>query len=278
MNILKKILLISLPFYVLNFSNCMEEENEGKFRSLIKRGSKLKEKLISRMVNSHDIDEIDEKRMTPLLRAVLSNDVTLVKKLLKNKANVNYLYSTVEMPDYKKPILHMAVKSSCPKIVKLLIKNGADIKLVDTGNVSSLIEAVRRGNNKIFYMLLPKSDINSIGILQETALTEAVKINNLEFAKSLLDAGSYVDVGGYGYTALDLVAKKGSVEMKKLFEEYKNQGLLKYSPKDDSKNSEIELQVIDTTTSILRSAWTWQHLYVILITCIILNLERNLLI
>lgn len=165
---------------------------------------------------------IEDESGTPLTNAACLNNPKLLEMLLEYGADANYVIHNGATA------IHFAILMNSPRIVELLINKNAKINRKDNSGITPLMIAALIGNSQIFEMILPHSKVNAVGDLGETALGFAVKNNFVDIAKSLLDVGAYVNIAYFGDTALNLVKEQGSTEMKALFQEYNENGLLKY--------------------------------------------------
>ncbi len=82
-----------------------------------------------------------------LLEAVKSNEIEEVKKLIKEGADVNVV------DKYGKTALHKASYWGYSKIVKMLIEKGADVNMVDEYEITALYWASFEGHSEIVKML-----------------------------------------------------------------------------------------------------------------------------
>jgi ankyrin repeat protein len=82
-----------------------------------------------------------------LIEACYNNHPEIVKKLLKNGANVKVIDEDDNSP------LHIACSYGHTKVVKLLLKNGADVNIVDKYGDTPLHLACYRGHTEIRKLL-----------------------------------------------------------------------------------------------------------------------------
>ncbi len=77
------------------------------------------------LLNRHyDVDNLFDNKLTPLIVAILSNNIPIIKDLIKVGANVN-----LKSKDGSFPLLY-AVKNGELEIVNLLLKSGADFEIL----------------------------------------------------------------------------------------------------------------------------------------------------
>ena len=108
------------------------------------------------------------------------------------------------------PMLNIAVRNENIEIVKWLLDNGADVKVIsEDRGYSPLMDAVWRGNKEITSLLVEKgSDINILSKDGQTMIILAVGANNIEICKILCENGADVDIAdtmgmsAYGYAKL----------------------------------------------------------------------------
>ncbi len=120
----------------------------------------------------------------PLKKAIESDNHWLFDLLLSYGAPVNL------KDQYGRTPLMLAVIWDRPDFVKTLLEAGADPNILTNAHVSPLIIAAERGDPEIVSLLL-KSDadvtiIGGVGLPKKTALSEAVKYNNVAIVNLLL--------------------------------------------------------------------------------------------
>lgn len=97
-----------------------------------------------------NLDICDDNYDTPLLAAIKSNRIILVKELINCSVDINLAGEFEATP------LHMAVSEGYAEIVKLLLKSGVDVSLVDERNQSALDYAIDEKNDQIINLLKNK--------------------------------------------------------------------------------------------------------------------------
>lgn len=170
---------------------------------------------------SDEINREDEQGFTPLKCAVCLEDEALVNILLEHGADVN------QIDEQGTTLLNLAIILGSQKMVGLLIEKGAEVNLRDENATTSLMYAVNGGEIEIIKLLLPKSNVNVVDEFGSMALSLAVKRKQVDIAKLLLDAGAFVDIECFGISVLNLVEESDSDQIKQLFREYAEKGLLK---------------------------------------------------
>ncbi len=117
-----------------------------------------------------------------LYKAIVKGDTSLVKQLLNDKADPNFIKA--EGPWMKVSMLITAVNNGNIDIVKILIANKADIKWKDGFNTTALMYAAAKGNKEIVVVLLDNGgDINDNDGKGNTVLSAAKESKNKELIK-----------------------------------------------------------------------------------------------
>ena len=97
-----------------------------------------------------------EKGTTPLIRAVKNNNIAKVRKILKEKIDINAQNPRGETA------LAIAVRSGQLPIVKLLLQAGAEVNTAEETGITPLQSAVMAGHIEIAQLLLDRgADINA---------------------------------------------------------------------------------------------------------------------
>jgi len=139
-----------------------------------------------------------------LLKALIDDDLTKVKKMINDGADVNMKDS------HNQTVLSYA---SSPDIVKALIENGADVN-ANSGGTTPLKSASTLGRLDVVRELLDKgADIdirdNEYG---QTALIAASIFDHLDIARELIGEGADMEIGDYsGKTALMWASDQGNI-------------------------------------------------------------------
>ncbi|KKQ49827.1 MAG: hypothetical protein US69_C0002G0102 [candidate division TM6 bacterium GW2011_GWF2_38_10] len=142
----------------------------------------------------------------PLHIAAHNGDITTVKKLINQGANVNSKDNKNATP------MHYAAHKNHTEIIALLAKHGAQIDSVDDKNFNPLCVAARYGNTESVELLYNLgADINTPTTQKKfTPLHLAVKANSLKTMTFLIEKGALVNaVSTSGISPLHMAALYG---------------------------------------------------------------------
>jgi uncharacterized protein len=121
-----------------------------------------------------------------LYREVINGDTIKINKLLKDKADPNYIKS--EGPWMKVNMLITAVINNKLDVVKLLIAKKVNINWKDGFNTSAIIYAASKGNIEIFKLLLENgANINDNDGQGNSVLTAAKESGDKELISFIED-------------------------------------------------------------------------------------------
>ena len=173
---------------------------------------------------SETLGEEPRKGVTPLMWAVWTGDVAVVKALLDNHTNTNM---NARRTNDGITALHVAAGEGLTEIVKLLLDHHADVNVISTGiitGITALYNAARQGHIEIVKLLLDHhADVNirSTGSKSGyTALHAAAMEGHTEIVRLLLDHHADMNIrstgSNAGYTALHYAAWQGHTEIVKL--------------------------------------------------------------
>ncbi|KAJ3113871.1 hypothetical protein HDU96_002824 [Phlyctochytrium bullatum] len=150
--------------------------------------------------------------MTLMHLAIASKKADAVRVLLKKGALAP---STVSSNQHKfgSP-LHVAASTSTPEILRLLLKNGADLEATDRSLGTALHKAVKGGHLQSARVLLEMgAAVNPINRTGDAPLRIAADRGRCDLITLILDAGANVDaLNRAGETALFQACRKGRVD------------------------------------------------------------------
>nr|WCB86833.1 CPPV022 ankyrin repeat protein [Cooks petrelpox virus] len=182
---------------------------------------------------------VDSKGFTPLHYAVNANNLLITKLLLDNGADIEivnkhaFIHEIMRFSGFEQIIntlllygadvnhindnyapIHLATDIENEEMVKILIRNGANIDLKDTYNGSSpLHHAVKRINKDIIKMLLDHgANINSVNRYNRSSIYYAIYNNSVDVVNMLLDYGANVNIIDlFGYTPLTVAFNNNTI-------------------------------------------------------------------
>jgi len=194
-----------------------------------------------------DVNTVDGYGYTPLNRAVVINNIALVKFLVEKGADVNFTY----VSGYTYSPLYLAARTGNFEIVKYLVENGADVKKESMGGGVLHPVASRGDVPMVAYLIKNGADIHATeGDRAQPALTFAkdmamvtflvenganinypvrpllsqmvtsLEDDRLQRANYFLKNGANVNIQYIGVTPLMTAAWKGDVVFVKLFLSY----------------------------------------------------------
>lgn len=158
--------------------------------------------------------DVDGVGHTPLMRAIETQQVEIVKVLLKAKADPNAKNSEGES------CLMMGVESRKPEIVQELITSGADVKFAtpdgDSPALTAAIDSMTESLEILKILGKAKANLN-ISNAAYTPLSYAVGQSNMELVETLLQAGADPNAQTKsGNTPLIDAVSNGNVDIVKL--------------------------------------------------------------
>lgn len=112
------------------------------------------------------LDQPDEQGWTPLMIASSAGHLTIVKKLIAHKCDVN------AQNDNGQTSLHYAASKNHFDIAKILLENGGDVNSYDKYGHTPLHRAASKGFLKIVNLFISdyKAHVNAIDSLGNTPL------------------------------------------------------------------------------------------------------------
>ncbi len=152
-----------------------------------------------------------ENDRSPLLQATWTGDYELVKKLVSEGADINILQ------EGEGTALVLAIRQEEFEIAKFLLENGADPNLGSNSDGHPLWLAARRGDIELVRLLVKQgADVNTKFPGDGSALIQACKMGNPEMVKELVElkADINMEVKGDG-NPLIMASKGGYLEIVK---------------------------------------------------------------
>jgi ankyrin repeat protein len=160
--------------------------------------------------------EYDEAEETPIVQAILRNDLALVKKLLTEGADLN-------PTDWDEdPPLVAAVYRGNLEMIQCLIAAGADVNRIGLNvDARPISMAIKQHRPDLVKMLLDAGASPEGGDMSYTGLVVAIGANSPPIVKILLEAGANPNAEMEDdYRAIMHAARKGNLEIVKLLVEY----------------------------------------------------------
>ncbi|MGP1381980.1 MAG: ankyrin repeat domain-containing protein [Thainema sp.] len=156
-----------------------------------------------------DAVEYDEENASPLIRAILQDDLAQVKHFIEAGTELNPSGWDTAVP------LVAAVYRGQPEIIQTLITAGANLDLLDWSvNARPLGMAIQQNRSDLVKLLLDAGASPEGGTLEETGLAVAIIKDNLPILQLLLEAGANPDAGMEDdYRAIMQAALYGRLDM-----------------------------------------------------------------
>lgn len=168
-----------------NISNKTKEDNE-LINAIQKKDKNL---VLTLLEKKYDVNSLSKEGHTPLMYAVNNEMIEIVKRLLENKANINYQRKdgsyTDLFDDNDQTALIIAISKNNTEIVKLLVDNGADIN-INTEKILKILS--KSGNIQLLNIILDKisSFEYKLSAGEEDFLSIASKLGKKEVIEILL--------------------------------------------------------------------------------------------
>lgn len=146
---------------------------------------------------------------TPLMMAVISRNLDVVKLLVSAGAWVNYMNSQVCNS------VKLAVDIDRIDMVKYLVEHGAYINNSNYEGITPLMSAAINGNyDMVKYLVGLHADLNSRHVDGDSALMFAIARGQSRIAELIIDSGADVNIRNrFGVTALLIAAAEGNIEI-----------------------------------------------------------------
>ncbi|PSF36221.1 hypothetical protein C7H19_13495 [Aphanothece hegewaldii CCALA 016] len=160
--------------------------------------------------------DYDENQVSPLIRAIIQDDLAQVEALLADGADINPSSWDEAVP------LVAAVYRGNIAIIQTLIAAGANLDQLDLNiNAHPIGIAIKQNRPDLVKFLLDAGASPDGGDLEHTGLAVAINKNNLPILQMLLEAGADPNMGMEDdYQAIMLAALHGRLEMVKLLVAY----------------------------------------------------------
>lgn len=159
---------------------------------------------------SREVNMQDGNGWTPLMHAVSDGNYAIVKLLLAHPAIDIHAVDNI----FGSNALMIAVKNGNEKIIKELLKKGADVNSRDNSECTVLSYAIAGGQTKIVELFITASGYSySSDWFNQSTLMEAVDSRNLQLVEVILqhmDKSNINDKDGGGRTALMHAVCSGS--------------------------------------------------------------------
>ncbi|EFA75237.1 hypothetical protein PPL_11312 [Heterostelium album PN500] len=166
-----------------------------------------------------NIDELNEKKETPLLVAVHNNNVPVAQILIEAGANLN-----IQDQIQDSPYLYAGAHGRSDILRLMLKRSDIDFTVYNRYGGNCIIPASEKGHLENVRILLAdgRENINHINRLNWTALLEIVYYDNddqlyQDIARALLEGGADPNIRcGHGKTALQYAKEKGFKNLEQL--------------------------------------------------------------
>ena len=142
---------------------------------------------------------------TALLMAIEYSDNETIELLIKYKADINHIDNEGNAP------IDIATRLNKTDIVNLLIKNGAP---------NDLARAIKYGvTDQVEYLLSKSKNIDALDSNGDTALALAIKENNVNLVKMIINKGANINIISFinnysdEYSPLMIASKNGNKEI-----------------------------------------------------------------
>lgn len=181
--------------------------DEKKVRSLIKAKADVNYTESIKTIEGGYI-----KEWTPLMSAVLSDNLKMVKLLVASGAWVNYMNGQVFNAFW------LAANNGKLDIVTFLAEHGAIIDNRNIEEVNPIMAAAMNGHlDVVKYLVGRKAKLNLKHQGGETALTFALETRHPDVAKLLINSGADISISNNsGVTALMVAANEGNEDIVRL--------------------------------------------------------------
>lgn len=138
------ILILSLSTSIAMAQN----SNDSLYRAVVKNDTTLLKQLIKQGADVNYIKQEGWMKVSPLITAVNNKNLISVKILLDNKADVNW------KDGFQTTALMYAASSGLEDIVKFLLDKGADVTTKDKQGNDALSAAKESKNDKVIELII----------------------------------------------------------------------------------------------------------------------------
>lgn len=238
----KKLILI----FCILFSVVAHSQNSAceQLKDAIIQGDINKFKKIMR--TKIDVNCVSKNESTPLGIACSRGNIEFVKSLLKNNANPNIpiyydedplgtalfdalrfceqilepkLIDVAKINSKTKKKVEKCNNETKDDIVRLLLKNGANAKFIDSNKTTLLMIASMYNRHSVLKLLIDEgADINAQNSFGNSALIYAIINNDYSSAKILIDSGANISLKDKeGKTAFEIAKESKLVDILQLF-------------------------------------------------------------
>ncbi|MCK5683641.1 ankyrin repeat domain-containing protein [bacterium] len=210
--------------------------------------------------NGADFNIADKNKLYPLDYAIqfnLNKVITFLNRMKAKRSNRSIGIAPYSLQQTNKndnaPTADSIVMKSCKKgnvrVLKRLIKDGADIEALGPDGKTLLHYAVYSGSEDTIRLLLDSGlDIEIKSTNGETAFTEAVKKKKLNLSEFLLQNGAYIDsIDRKGLTPLHYAVLNKDSEMVELLLSYNADSTVK----DKNNKTVIDIPTSDEIKDLL---------------------------
>ena len=161
-----------------------------------------------------DINFLEKKGMHPIMVGCIANSYESVEILLENGVDVNWKSKSSR----NQQAIRFASQRGSLKLVKLLLKYGADMESTPNDKATPLLASLHAKNFEVAEFYFSKNaNVNVIGRDGECVIHEAIKTKNIEMVKLALKYKSPLNLKDQdGMTTWKLAKKSRNSEIKKI--------------------------------------------------------------
>lgn len=141
----------TLFIFILSLSTSIamaQNSNDSLYRAVVKNDTTLLKQLIKQGADVNYVKQEGWMKVSPLITAVNNKNLISVKILLDNKADVNW------KDGFQTTALMYAASSGLEDIVKLLLDKGANVTTKDKQGNDALSAAKESKNDKVIELII----------------------------------------------------------------------------------------------------------------------------